>query len=657
MSLDEALLRQIVALRSPVFDVLFGAVWLVTQFDAIWIAIAALSLRRGRRGWWPAASVVLGILIAWVLVDDVLKPALGRPRPFQALPDLVPHLVPWPRNASFPSGDVAGAFAATVAFTAYRSWARGWLFGLASLVALERVYFGLHWPSDVAGGAVVGAVVGRLAVEIVRWARTQVPWRAIVVPHTHWDREWYETIAGYRPRLLAAVDGIVAELERPGGVDRFTFDGQTVALEDYLGDRPAMTTRIDALVRAGKLLVGPWYVLSDLILVHAESTLRNMEEGLRLAASHGRAMRVGYVAGAFGHPGQMPQSLRGVGYGSYVFARGLGDEGEMLGSEFEWEAPSGDRVLAIHLVGHYDNALWLIRDGRHVEEADPQWRTRLRRELPRLLARETPYSHSDVLLLMVGTDHTPITPELLPALEHAKELRPRLATKIGTLEDAVEAYPTMSLPVHSREMIDGRYRPILRAVNSTRMWIKQENAACERLLLRWLEPIGALSGKVTREELRPLWRTLLQCHPHDSICGCAIDAVHEIDMRERFAAVRAGGEALRERLLRADGSTPVGWSVSAFPRSAVIDDDRGPRLVRFEGIGAAPLDAAATPEREVRSTAEGVLDNGLIRLEVSPDGSFYMEGPGGRTGPHNVLVDEGDRGDEYTYSYAGPPVR
>src|SRR2546425_293361 len=354
MSLDEALLRQIVALRSPVFDVLFGAVWLVTQFDAIWIAIAALSLRRGRRGWWPAASVVLGILIAWVLVDDVLKPALGRPRPFQALPDLVPHLVPWPRNASFPSGDVAGAFAATVAFTAFRPWARGWLFGLASLVALERVYFGLHWPSDVAGGAVVGAVVGRLAVEIVRWARTQVPWRAIVVPHTHWDREWYETIAGYRPRLLAAVDGIVAELERDGGIDRFTFDGQTIALEDYLGDRPEMRERVEPLVRAGKLLVGPWYVLSDLILVHAESTLRNLEEGLRLAASHGRAMRVGYVADPFGHPAQMPQILRGFGYGSDLFAPRLRGPGGEVGFWVEGGGAPRGRGAPVHPLRPFD---------------------------------------------------------------------------------------------------------------------------------------------------------------------------------------------------------------------------------------------------------------------------------------------------------------
>ncbi len=656
MTLDEALLRQLVGLRSLVFDVLFGAVWLVTQFDAVWVAIAALSLRRGRRGWWPAASVGLGLLFAWVVVDEVLKPAVDRPRPFLVLPDVTAHLVPAPTSQSFPSGDVAGAFAAAVAFTAYRAWARGWLFGLAALVAIERVYFGLHWPSDVLAGALVGAVAGRLGVELVRWARTRLPWRAIVVPHTHWDREWYETLAGYRPRLLAAVDGIVAELERRGGVDRFTLDGQTIALEDYLGDRPEMRDRVDALVRAGRLLVGPWYVLSDLILVHAESTVRNLEEGLRLAQSHGRAMRVAYVADPFGHPAQMPQILRGFGYTSYVFARGMGDEGEDLGSEFDWEAPSGDRVLAVHLSGQYDNALSLVRDSDRPEVVETDLPRRVRRELPRLLARVTPYARGDALLLMVGTDHAPITPELLPALEEARRLRPRLAARVGTLEDAVELLQPLALQAHAGELVSGRYSPILRGVNSTRMWIKQENAACERLLLRWLEPFGALLGIYTREDLRPLWRTLLQNHPHDSICGCSIDAVHEVDMRARFVRVRDGGETLRRALLERGGGPALAWSSCAFARTAVVEHLGRRHFVRFAGLGAATLEGE-TPDAPVTSPRDGVLENGLLRVEVATDGSFWLEGPGGRTGPHNVLRDEGDRGDEYTFSYAGPPVR
>lgn len=534
-----------------------------------------------------------------------------------------------------------------------RRWLGSLLFVVAALAA-ARVATG-YGGGEVLSAALTGALAGVAATSLVARIRTHARWRAVVVPHTHWDREWYETVAGYRPRLLVAVDGIIAELERPGGVDHFTFDGQTIALEDYLGDRPEMRERVDRLVRAGRLVVGPWYVLSDLILVHGEATLRNLEEGLRVAARHGRAMRVGYVADPFGHPAQMPQVLRGFGYGSYVFARGLGDEGEDLGAEFEWQAPSGDRVLAIHLVGHYDNALHLVRDPLRTEAVTADVRSRVRRYLPRLLRAATAYARSDVLLLMVGTDHAPITPELVPALEAAKATRPRLEARIGTLEHAIEALPSLRLPVRAGEMVEGRYRPILRGVNSTRVWIKQRNADCERLLLRWLEPFGALLGRLAREDLRPLWRALLQNHPHDSICGCSIDVVHDVDMRARFDAVRERALALRTELLGASGGASLAWSSLPFPSARVVEHRGVRRLVRFAGIASARLDGDA-PRQPVSSPAEGVLENGLLRVEVAPDGSFTLDGAAGRTGPHNVLVDEGDRGDLYTYSFAGPVV-
>ncbi len=582
-----------------------------------------------RRRFWVRVAVAIALLVAFV--GDLLA-----------------------RRVLDASGPVDLVLAAAIA-VAYGLERRRWLGRLLWVVAAIAAahLIARARAADVVFEAVLGGLAGAVGAWLVTYARTRARWRAFVVPHTHWDREWYETVAGYRPRLLAAIDGVVAELERPGGVDHFTLDGQTIALEDYLGDRPAMRERVDALVRAGRLLIGPWYVLSDLILVHAESTLRNLEEGLRVAAEHGRAMRVGYVADPFGHPAQMPQILRGFGYGSYVFARGLGDEGEDLGAEFEWQAPSGDRVLALHLVGHYENALYLVRDPERVDVVDANLVRRVRRELPRLLRVATAYAHSDVLLLMVGTDHAPATPELVPALAETRAARPRLETRLGTLEQAIDALPPLRLPVHAGEMIEGRYRPILRGVNSTRMWIKQENAACERLLLRWLEPFGALLGRVARADLRPLWRTLLANHPHDSICGCSIDEVHDVDMRARFESVRARGEALRADLLGSASGAAVAWSSLPFPASRVVEHAGAPRFVRFDGLGSARLDAAQ-PSRAVSSPSESVLENGVLRVEVAADGSFTLDGPGGRTGPHNVLVDEGDRGDLYTYSFAGP---
>src|SRR5215216_7680339 len=99
------------------------------------------------------------------------------------------------------------------------------------------------------------------------------PWRLWVVPHTHWDREWYLPFEDFRIRLAEVVDEAIATLEaRPEY--RFTLDGQTVLLEDYLEIRPEMEGRLRALLDDGRLETGPSYVLPDEFLVGAESLAR-----------------------------------------------------------------------------------------------------------------------------------------------------------------------------------------------------------------------------------------------------------------------------------------------------------------------------------------------------------------------------------------------
>ena len=220
-----------------------------------------------------------------------------------------------------------------------------------------------------------------------------------IVPHTHWDREWYERFEGYRARLVPMISRLLDVLERDPEFRSFTFDGQTIPIQDHLEKRPEDRPRIEALVRADRLLIGPWHVLADLLLVSGESIIRNLQEGLRVSGEIGRAARVAYVADPFGHPAQIPQILRGFGYDTYVFARGMGDEGEDVGSEFLWEAPSGDRIRAAHLVAHYSNGLPLV--GPPDEDAAALGR-RVGRAAPTMVDRLAPYANGDALLFMVG---------------------------------------------------------------------------------------------------------------------------------------------------------------------------------------------------------------------------------------------------------------
>jgi len=660
---DTQLYLAIAAQRNPVTSVIAVALTYLNWNGFFWWILAFLLLRsRGlnRRGIAATGTVVAALLTSWWFTE-LLKFVVQRPRPFDALansPGPLPApetVIAHPSSYSFPSGDASIAMGAAVAFAYVSPRYRVPVLLLGISCALARVVVGVHYPFDVLGGITVGTVFGLLAPRGVALVRRRLRWHAFVIPHTHWDREWYERFEGYRARLIPMVSRLLDILERDPDFRSFTFDGQTIAIQDYLEKRPDDRTRVQALVRADRLLIGPWHVLADLLLVSGESIVRNLQEGLRSAGELGRAARVAYVADPFGHPAQLPQILRAFGYDTYVFARGMGDEGESVGSEFWWEAPSGDRVRAAHLVDHYSNALPLVGP----PSEDPvALRRRVKEKTAKILDRLTPYANGDAILLMVGDDHVEAYARLPEAVREMRQAFRNVDARIGSLEDFAAAMPPLQHEV-SGEIASGRYRPILRGVNSTRVWIKQENVACERLLLEWCEPLDALTGGTARDDLRDLWRMLLQNHPHDSICGCSIDAVHDVDMAPRFEYVRERGGALATRLLErlaGQGAVPMLWDPLPWPREAVVPIDGRLTRVRSGGLGLAPVVAASVSP--VSADGSAAIENGLLRVEVEADGSFFIvdKATAERGGRQNRLISEGDRGDEYTYSYAGPTV-
>ena len=118
-----------------------------------------------------------------------------------------------------------------------------------------------------------------------------------VVPHTHWDREWYLPFQRFRLQLVGLVDRLL-ELMEADERYRFTLDGQLATLDDYLEVRPEAEERIRRLVEERRLAIGPWQVLMDEFLVSGETILRNLEYGQRRGAELGGAMSVGSTVGS-----------------------------------------------------------------------------------------------------------------------------------------------------------------------------------------------------------------------------------------------------------------------------------------------------------------------------------------------------------------------
>jgi undecaprenyl-diphosphatase len=114
------------------------------------------------------AAAVLAVTTA-ALVVTVLKDFFDRARPPVADSSLDPIGVV-PASASFPSGHAATAFAAAVAVALVYPRLGRPLLALAVVIAISRVYLGVHYALDVAAGTLLGIAIGAAAAGVIRWA-------------------------------------------------------------------------------------------------------------------------------------------------------------------------------------------------------------------------------------------------------------------------------------------------------------------------------------------------------------------------------------------------------------------------------------------------------------------------------------------------------
>ena len=385
------------------------------------------------------------------------------------------------------------------------------------------------------------------------------PHPVTIVSHTHWDRAWYVTFQEFRARLVRLVDRLLDMMEADSNQRVFMLDGQMAVLEDYLEVRPHRKADIQNLCRAGRLTVGPWYVLPDEFLVSPEALIRNLMLGIRMGKDFGGTAEIGYVPDGFGHIAQLPQILRGFSIDNAIFWRGLGEEGESLGTEFKWRALDGSQVLAIWMPLGYHNISNLgypIHWGDTSQmEFDPELAMQqIRNAVDALLPR----SHSGTVLLMNGIDHAEAEPRLSHMTALANERMKDCVFSLGTIEEHLELVRRANtrLPEFCGELRWGKYAEILQGVYSTRIYIKQANHRVETLLERYAEPLAAIAwlcgGDVpagTSDLLWTGWHWLLKNHAHDDIYGSGIDAVHD-EMAYRFNQAEQIGQIIVRDNLR-----------------------------------------------------------------------------------------------------------
>lgn len=429
-----------------------------------------------------------------------------------------------------------------------------------------------------------------------------------IIPHSHWDREWYQPFEAHRMKLVELFDALIEVMENDPDYTYYHLDGQFVPIEDYLEIRPQMKERLYALIRAGKIQVGPWYVLQDEFLTDGEANVRNMLYGIKLAKSIGAdPLMVGYFPDSFGNVSQAPQICAGFGIDNAVFGRGLNDIGSddprikeqgITKSELIWRAPDGSEVIGVMFANWYSNANEL--------PSDPD---ALRERIARIAGSAARFATTDHLLGMNGCDHQPLQKNLSSIIKTANEVQDEVTVVQSNFKDYIEEIRKhkADLTVFSGEIagqLSGGWGLLINTA-STHIDIKQKNHEVEHSLARIAEPLSALASISGREYPADFflyaWRKLMQNHPHDSICTCSCDAVYE-EMLTRFAKSGAVADKLTE------------GAADFFAKS--VDTQGGEKAIIVFSLETAPCRGV------IRTHVDFDRDDSLTDIVIyAPDGS------------------------------------
>jgi mannosylglycerate hydrolase len=488
-----------------------------------------------------------------------------------------------------------------------------------------------------------------------------------VINATHWDREWLLSFVGYRRHLLHHNDQLIELMERNPAFKHYQMDGQSICTEDYLRLRPEMTARMRKLIRAKRILVGPWYTLPDMPLLHGEAVARNLQIGIGVAESLGGAMREGYTACSNGQIAQLPQLYNGFDIRSAVIYKGISDA--RMPREFRWQSPEGSEVLTLHLGARYGRTNFycllyheVVANVIH-DTPDQNWEYAFSDNWYPYrvdgLAQHDPYSYPclnsregwhahylrpyltklrDTTALGAATshlaafncmDHTmpfPATPKLIAAADKAfADLR----VKDSSLPDyfaAVRREAGTNLPIHVGELRDARAcerdRDVWWATLSARMGLKIANRISEHLLIDVAEPISTwawLKGAAyPSASLTEAWKLLLASHAHDSIDGCSLTKVAD-DILARLADVQSMSEGLLDDACRS-------LMQPALVPARARNNPPQPHLVLFN-LDARPRGGFCQMDVDI----PGPKASGNLRLvtdsgvEIQPDVQFLHE--------------------------------
>lgn len=352
-----------------------------------------------------------------------------------------------------------------------------------------------------------------------------------VVPHSHWDREWYFTTSRSKVYLMKDLKDVINTLDENEDFKYYMVDAQGSLLDDYLKWMPQDKDKIEELVKKGKLVIGPWYTQSDQMVISGESIVRNMYYGMKRCESLGGYMNVGYVPDSFGQAGNMPQIYKQFGIDDTLFWRGVSDD-MVKHTDFNWRGDDGSVVFATQIpFGYYIGGN--IPEGEGSEEF---WQKEC-------FEKAGGRSSTKNIYFPNGFDQAPIRKNLPQIIEERNKKDPDNEYVISCIEDYIKDVKSENpkLEEVQGELLIAKHMRIHKSIFSSRSDLKAMNTQIQNYVVNVLEPLLTLSYSLGNDyphgAVQELWKLLFENAAHDSIGSCISDTANQ-DVFVRYKQAR-----------------------------------------------------------------------------------------------------------------------
>lgn len=367
--------------------------------------------------------------------------------------------------------------------------------------------------------------------------------KIILVPHTHWDREWYFSEETSNVLLINTIDELIQKCDE----EKMFLDGQWSLIDEYVKLKSLKTNEIKKLLNKNSISSGPLYSQSDVFNTQAETIFRNFEIGNQIANGLGvKQNKTVYMPDTFGFNSSLPQIFRKLGYEYFVFWRGASKTLIDSSPFFIWKGIDGSEIKSYCLKDGYFSlgAHYPYNDEKSGKKNDPNYFSeKLRCRVANLNVKD------DEVILPLGGDQAPFIHNQLKFLS---QVSPIIGSEIVVYESfdvPLNNIDWSNKPVYQGGLKEPVHAKIHRTIGGSRYDIKKMFRVAEDKLYYLLEPLEVYYSKYSdlaefnKYVDEHIIKKLLIASTHDSLGACNTDSTNRFAL-DRISKIIENEESI-----------------------------------------------------------------------------------------------------------------